>query len=330
MRFDQVRIFLFCLISSLHTFGIGQTNTSFPILNFNTTARNSALGGINVGVFDYDPSTSLQLPSNLTPLQDGLLQMNYVNYFADSDIAILNYTFNQNKMGVLSTSLVYCNYGHFEYADPSGQFLDQTFSVNDVMFQLGHGRKLSDKLQIGINMKLAGSFYERYRSYALATDLSFTYFDKIKNLGSYFLVKNFGRQIMKFYPSQVNYNLPFALELGVNKKLKYAPIRFHATYRNLDKWNLVMIPENNFNSFGRTLFSHFIFGSELMFSENFHFRFGYNFLSRMELQPNARPGTSGLSWGIQLNIKKMMVNFTNAKFHMSGTSNHFSIIRKIN
>ena len=256
--------------------------------------------------------------------------MNYVNYFADSDIAILNYTFNQNKMGVLSTSLVYCNYGHFEYADPSGQFLDQTFSVNDVMFQLGHGRKLSDKLQIGINMKLAGSFYERYRSYALATDLSFTYFDKIKNFGSYFLVKNFGRQIMKFYPSQVNYNLPFAVEWGINKKLKYAPIRFHATYRNLNRWNLVMISENNLNSFGRTLFSHFIFGSELMFSENFHFRFGYNFLSRMELQPNARPGTSGLSWGIQLKIKKMMINFTNAKFHMSGTSNHFSIIRKIN
>ena len=233
-------------------------------------------------------------------------------------------------MGVLSTSLVYCNYGHFEYADPSGQFLDQTFSVNDIMFQLGHGRKLNDKLQIGINMKLAGSFYERYRSYALATDLSFTYFDKIKNFGSYFLVKNLGRSIMKFYPSQVNYNLPFSLELGINKKLKYAPIRFHATYRNLDRWNLVMIPENNFNSFGRTLFSHFIFGSELMFSENFHFRFGYNFLSRMELQPNARPGTSGLSWGIQLKIKKMMINFTNAKFHMSGTSNHFSIIRKIN
>ena len=330
MRFTEVRIFLFCLISSLYSFGIGQSNTSFPILNFNTTARNSALGGINVGIFDHDPSTSIQLPSNLTPLQDGLLQMNYVNYFADSDIAILNYTFDQNKVGVLSTSLVYCNYGHFEYADPSGQFLDQTFSVNDIMFQLGHGRKLSDKLQIGINMKLAGSFYERYRSFALATDLSFTYFDKIKNFGSYFLVKNFGRQIMKFYPSQVNYNLPFSLELGVNKKLKYAPIRFHATYRNIDRWNLVMIPENNFNSFRRTLFSHFIFGSELMFSENFHFRFGYNFLNRMELQPSARPGTSGLSWGIQLKIKKMMINFTNAKFHMSGTSNHFSIIRKIN
>ena len=256
--------------------------------------------------------------------------MNYVNYFADSDIAILNYTFDQKKVGVLSTSLVYCNYGYFEYADPSGQFLDQTFSVNDIMFQLGHGRKLSDKLQIGINMKLAGSFYERYRSFALATDLSLTYFDKIKNFGSYFLVKNLGRQIMKFYPSQLNYKLPFSLELGVNKKLEYAPIRFHATYRNIERWNLVMMPENNFNSFRKTLFSHFIFGSELMFSENFHFRFGYNFLNRMELQPSARPGTSGLSWGVQLKIKKMMINFTNAKFHMSGTSNHFSIIRKIN
>ena len=330
MRFTEVRIFLFCLISSLYSLGIGQSNTSFPILNFSTTARNSALGGINLGIFDHDPSTSIQLPSNLTPLQDGLLQMNYVNYFADSDIAILNYTFDQKKVGVLSTSLVYCNYGYFEYADPSGQFLDQTFSVNDIMFQLGHGRKLSDKLQIGINIKLAGSFYERYRSFALATDLSLTYFDKKKNLGSYFLVKNLGRQIMKFYPSQLNYKLPFSLELGVNKKLEYAPIQFHATYRNIDRWNLVMMPENNFNSFRRTLFSHFIFGSELMFSENFHFRFGYNFLNRMELQPSARPGTSGLSWGVQLKIKKMMINFTNAKFHMSGTSNHFSIIRKIN
>ncbi len=325
-----MRIFLFCLISNLYSLGIGQSNTSFPILNFNTTARNSALGGINVGIFDHDPSTSIQLPSNLTPLQNGLLQMNYVNYFADSDIAILNYTFDQKKVGVLSTSLVYCNYGYFEYADPSGQFLDQTFSVNDIMFQLGHGRKLSDKLQIGINMKLAGSFYERYRSFALATDLSLTYFDKIKNFGSYFLVKNLGRQIMKFYPSQLNYKLPFSLELGVNKKLEYAPIRFHATYRNIERWNLVMMPENNFNSIRKTLFSHFIFGSELMFSENFHFRFGYNFLNRMELQPSARPGTSGLSWGVQLKIKKMMINFTNAKFHMSGTSNHFSIIRKIN
>ena len=325
-----MRIFLFCLISSLYSLGIGQSNTSFPILNFNTTARNSALGGINVGIFDHDPSTSIQLPSNLTPLQDGLLQMNYINYFADSDIAILNYTFDQKKVGVLSTSLVYCNYCNFEYSDPSGQFLDQTFSVNDIMFQLGHGRKLSDKLQIGINMKLAGSFYERYRSFALATDLSLTYFDKTKNFGSYFLVKNLGRQIMKFYPSQLNYKLPFSLELGVNKKLEYAPIRFHATYRNIDRWNLVIMPENNFYSFRRTLFSHFIFGSELMFSENFHFRFGYNFLNRMELQPSARPGTSGLSWGVQLKIKKMMINFTNAKFHMSGTSNHFSIIRKIN
>ena len=49
----------------------------------------------------------------------------------------------------------------------------------------------------------------------------------------------------------------------------------------------------------------------------------------MELQPNSRPGTSGLSWGIQLKIKKLMINFTSAKFHMSGISNHFSIIRKI-
>ena len=46
--------------------------------------------------------------------------------------------------------------------------------------------EIKDKLQIGINMKLAGSFYERYRSFALATDLSLTYFDKTRILDHFF------------------------------------------------------------------------------------------------------------------------------------------------
>ncbi len=327
-----MRIYFFLVFYGISYFNIGQSNTSFSILNFNTTARNSALGGLNVGVLEDDPSTTIQLPSNLLPSQDGFLQMNYVNYFADSDIAILNYIFNNRKIGTLSTSLIYCNYGQFEYADPSGLFSDQTFSANDIMLQLGHGRKLRNNLQLGINLKIAGSFYERYSALALATDLSLTYFDKSNNLGSYFIVKNLGRPIIKYYQSNIDYDLPLSIELGINKKLKYAPIRFHASYRNLENWNNVMISGNEISSiysYGKIFFAHMIFASEFMFSEHFHFRFGYNFLNRMQLQPDSRPGTSGLSWGIQIKVKKMIINFTNAKFHMAGTSNHFSIIRKI-
>ena len=92
MRNLLLTIYIF--ISLIH---FGQSNTTFNALNFNTTARISALGGTNVGVFDHDPSTSLLLPSNLERTRGSLL-MNYVNYFADTDIAILSYILKSMKL----------------------------------------------------------------------------------------------------------------------------------------------------------------------------------------------------------------------------------------
>ena len=327
MRNLLLTIYIF--ISLIH---FGQSNTTFNALNFNTTARISALGGTNVGVFDHDPSTSLLLPSNLTKEQEGSLLMNYVNYFADTDIAILSYIFKINEIGIFSTSLTYCNYGQFDYADPSGDFSGQQFSANDILLQIGHAKRLANNLQVGLNLKFVGSFYEQYNALAFASDLSITYYDKSKDFGSFILLKNLGGPIKKYYQSGIRYRLPFTGELGVNKKLEHAPIRFNLSYKHLEKWDMLSSNTENDNSlenFGRSFFSHLTLGTELLFSDNFHFRFGYNFLNRMNLQPTSRPGTSGISWGTQFKIKKLIIAYTNAKFHMSGTSNHISVIRKI-
>ena len=314
-----------------------QMLSSYSILNNNCTARNSSLGGYPIGLFDSDPSLAIFLPSNLSILNKNQLVLNYNNHFADSDFGMINYNFQINKKGIFSTTLFYNNYGKFEYFDASGNSLGNSFSANDWILQIGHSKKLHDKLQIGLNLKFIASIYEQYSSYAVGSDLSLTYFDNQKQFGGYLLLSNVGTTL-KNYNNLSNYNnkLPFNSVIGINSKLKHAPLRFHISYNHLHKWsfnnesNLNPSKAIDFNTIFNQFFNHFVFGTELLFSENFNVRLGYDLLSRNELQPTSRPGTTGISWGVGFKVKGFKINYSNSKYHFSGVSNNLTIVKKLN
>ena len=314
-----------------------QMLSSYSILNNNCTARNSSLGGYPIGLFDSDPSLAIFLPSNLSILNKNQLVLNYNNHFADSDFGMINYNFQINKKGIFSTTLFYNNYGKFEYFDASGNSLGNSFSANDWILQIGHSKKLYDKLQIGLNLKFIASIYEQYSSYAVGSDLSLTYFDNQKQFGGYLLLSNVGTTL-KNYNNLSNYNnkLPFNSVIGINSKLKHAPLRFHISYNHLHKWsfnnesNLNPSEAIDFNTIFNQFFNHFVFGTELLFSENFNVRLGYDLLSRNELQPTSRPGTTGISWGVGFKVKGFKINYSNSKYHFSGVSNNLTIVKKVN
>ena len=314
-----------------------QMLSSYSILNNNCTARNSSLGGYPIGLFDSDPSLAIFLPSNLSILNKNQLVLNYNNHFADSDFGMINYNFQINKKGIFSTTLFYNNYGKFEYFDASGNSLGNSFSANDWILQIGHSKKLHDKLQIGLNLKFIASIYEQYSSYAVGSDLSLTYFDNQKQFGGYLLLSNVGTTL-KNYNNLSNYNnkLPFNSIIGINSKLKHAPLRFHISYNHLHKWsfnnesNLNPSEAIDFNTIFNQFFNHFVFGTELLFSENFNVRLGYDLLSRNELQPTSRPGTTGISWGVGFKVKGFKINYSNSKYHFSGVSNNLTIVKKLN
>ena len=334
MRLLLIQILFFFFINFCFA---QQIVTSYSILNNNCTARNSSLGGYPIGLFDSDPSLAIFLPSNLSILNKNQLVLNYNNHFADSDFGMINYNFQIKKKGIFSGTLFYNNYGKFEYFDASGNSLGNSFSVNDWIFQIGHSRKLHENFQIGLNLKFIASLYEQYSSYALASDVSITYFDDKNQIGGYVLLSNIGSSL-KNYNNKINYNnkLPFNSVIGFNTKLKYAPVRFHISYNHLHKWsfnntaNLNSTESAPFNEAVSQLFNHFVLGTELLFSENFHVRFGYDLLSRNELQPQSRPGTTGVSWGIGIKIKGFKINYSNSKYHFSGISNNLTIVKKLN
>lgn len=331
----RLKVLIILILTSSFCFS-QQAVTSYSILNNNSTSRNSSLGGYPTGVFDSeDASIAIFLPSNLLPSHDKQLVINYNNHFADSDFGMLNYSFKVKENGVFSTSLFYNNYGDFEYYTPSGTSLGNSFTASDWIFQLGHSKKLSENIQIGVNLKFLGSVFEQYKSFAIGSDISLTYFEEEKQIGGYLLLSNIGTTIKSYQESNYNNKLPFSSVLGVNTKLKHAPIRFHFSYHHLNKWSFSPKTQTSsqssvqINQLFYNFFNHIVIGTEFLFSKNFNMRFGYDFLSRNDLQPESRPGTTGISWGVGFKVKSLKINYSNSKYHFSGTSNNITIIKQL-
>tara|TARA_B100001287_G_scaffold274821_1_gene281003 strand:- start:2096 stop:3091 length:996 start_codon:yes stop_codon:yes gene_type:complete len=305
---------------------------SFGILNNSNSAKVAALGGYPTAAFEDDPSTGVSMPSNLTKENSGQVVINYLNHFADTDQGMISYSHHFKELGVFSSSLIFCNYGKFDYSDPNGVFNGSEFGARDLMTQIGYSKKIFEKFQIGFNLKFVSSVYEQYNASALGFDVSTTYFNKENQFGGSLLVQNLGRSLNTFSSNTKKEDLPSNIQISVNKKLSYSPIRFHIIYHDLQTWNNKSSSSNNSNRLEfltENFLNHVVLASEFLFSENFNFRIGYNFKNRMDLQPISRAGGIGFSWGVGLRIKKLNINYSYSRYHFSGNSNNLTIIRRI-
>jgi hypothetical protein len=315
---------------------------TFDFMRFSNSARLEALGGYAISLYDNDATLGVNNPSVLNVNHHGQFNLNYVNYFADSDYGYSSYAHYLKNIGTLSTSVMYANYGKFEYADASGQRNGSQFSANEILLQAGLGRPLDSNFSIGTNLKFGGSFLESYSAYAIAMDFAINYQNRAKEFGAGLIFQNLGLQL-KSYQKNNREPLPFAINLGVSKKLGHAPFRFTFTYHDLQRWNLTYFDPLtqqsidpltgspiaiDYPSFLNQFFNHIVIGTEFLLSKNFHLRFGYDFKRRFEMTPISRPGTTGISWGIGFKVKKIKISYSNAKYHFAGTSNHITIATK--
>ncbi|MFL2571611.1 MAG: type IX secretion system protein PorQ [Parvicellaceae bacterium] len=312
---------------------------TFDFMQFSNSARLEALGGYAISLSDDDASLGVINPAILNIAHHGQFHLNYVNYFADSDYGFSSYAHHLKNIGTLSTSIMYANYGKFDYADASGERNGSQFSANDLLIQIGLGRSLDSNFSIGGNFKLGSSFLEAYNAFGFAFDVALNYQNRAKEFGAGLLIQNVGMQL-KSYTANNREPLPLSINLGISKKLGHAPFRFTFTYHDIQRWNLTYfdvstqqstdpltgLPVEIINpSFLTQFFNHIVIGSEFLLSKNFHLRFGYNFKRRFEMKPISRPGTTGISWGIGFKVKKLKLSYANSKYHFSGTSNHITL-----
>lgn len=330
-----ITAFFLCVQVSAQTGG----NNTYEFLNLSSSARIAALGGKLIPVKDNDLNLVFCNPAVLNSEMHQQLTFSGVSYFADIKYGYVAYARDIKKLGSFAAGMHYVNYGDFTETDAAGQELGE-FKAAEYALNLSWARPLvsDSSLTIGTTLKTIYSSLEDYSSFGLAVDLGVNYYLPESMFNFSLVAKNAGRQLT-YYTAGNNEPLPFEIVFGVSKKLAKAPFRFSVNYTHIEKFDLSYEdpvkaseidpitgePNDEKISFGDKLLPHFILGTELLLSKNFHVRGGYNFQRRKELGVESKMSTVGITWGFGFRISKFHFSYGRAIYHLAGASNHFSL-----
>lgn len=328
---------------------VGGRNT-YDFLDLVQPARVSAIGGSNVSVIDSDLNIGYQNPAHLNAEMHQNLAFNFVDYFAGITYGNVAYAHHIDSIGTFSANLIYANYGKIQETDQTGLFTGTEIRSGDVALNLGYSRKMDSLFRLGGNFKLINSSIAGYNSFGVAVDLGASYYNPSRELSAGLVLKNIGAQISS-YTSGNREALPFEIQLGISKRLKYAPFRISLTLENLQKWDLTLEDPNlqpetdpltgdlipiKQPGFLEKAARHIVIGGELLLSKNFHIRGGFNYRRRAELRLDNRPGMTGFSIGAGFRINRFHLSYARSSYHRVGGTNTFSVttnlgsFRKVN
>ncbi len=320
------------LLNSILTHAQQAGSNTYDFLNLTNSARVGALGGNQVGMNLDDVSLVFHNPANLSDKLHHSLTFNYVPYVSDIKMTYAGYAHHIENIGTFGISVHAINYGTFDRADVNGN-LNGTFSASEYAINLSYSKMLSTKLRAGISLKPIISNLEQYNSLGIAVDIGVLYHSEDELFSAGLTLKNVGSQITTY--NDTYEPLPTDLQIGISKKLAHAPFRFSLTAQDLFDWNMkyevndgndeIIEGEGNDGNAFDQLTRHMIFGVEVVPSDNFYVAVGYNHRRRQELGISEKMSTTGFSWGFGFRVYKFHFAYGSARYHLAGSSNHFSI-----
>lgn len=307
---------------------------SFQFLHVPENARLAALGGINVSLRDQDPNLIFFNPAALNDSMQQRAAINYTPYFANTSQTTLAYVLPVARRS-LGLSMKYFDYGTSDQYDAAGN-QQGSFRSSDFALQGTYAVQSGDFI-VGITPKLIGSYLETYSAYAFAVDMGAIYQHPEKELTVGLAVKNIGGTL-KSYTDEDRLNLPIDVQLGGSYKLEHVPLRFSLTAHHLQQFDIVYQdpalatrldasgqPVSEDKTFSDKLLRHFVAGAELVLSDGFQLRAGYNFLRGRELSLQEVTGGAGFSLGAMLRVRSFDIGYTYGFYHAAGGSSFLSL-----
>jgi hypothetical protein len=333
-------LILFCLITTFAGRAQIGGETTYQFLELTNSARIAALGGTQVALTD---TGDLNLPfHNPALLHEGMnnnFLVNYVNYLADINYGYVSYAPQINLKGNLAFGMNYINYGEFKEATETGELTGNYFKAAEYALHIIYSDSYK-RLRYGVNIKPVYSVFESYQSFGLAADLGITYSSKDSLTNVALVARNIGGQFTTYYADGNREAIPFNLQAGISSKLRHAPVVFSLTMQHLTHWDLAWDESEEEQtletwyvrqeSFAKQIMRHAVLGVEILPSDNFILRAGYNYQRRQELKYDEKLSTVGFSMGFGVKVKRFRLDFATSRFHLAGSSNLFSLAINLN
>ena len=312
----------------------------YSFLNLSPSARVTGLAGNLITVRDDDVSLAYNNPAALNPEMSGKIQFGNNFYLSDIKHGYFSYGQFIKKWDItVHGGMQYIGYGEFQATDEIGNIIG-TFDAGEYAFTVGAGKELYERLSVGANLKMITSRFESYQSAGISADLAAMFHDTSRLINVTFLMKNIGTQFST-YTEGNRESLPFEMQVGISKRLKYLPFRLSIIYRYLDKWNITYDdpdseedifffgedPSSGNNFFIDNLARHFVVNGEFLFGkkDNFRVRLGYSHLNRKELTVRNLRSLAGFAFGIGMKINRFRIDFGQGFTHLGAGQTHLGI-----
>lgn len=339
MMQKYILLLFLCFVVIAGNAQIGGEKT-YQFLELTNSARIAALGGNQIAIAD---STDLNLPYHnpaaLHQSMEDKILVNYVNYLADVNYGYASVSKSFDSIGNFALGMHYINYGKFNEATDLGELTGSTFKASEYAIHIIYSNHYK-RFRYGAALKPVLSLFESYQSFGLAADLGLSFASKGKFTNVSLVARNIGGQITTYYDNGEREQIPLNIQAGISQRLRHAPILLSLNMQYLNQWDLgnaTKEEEGGSGDFydpeeglGKQIMRHLVWGVEILPSENFIIRAGYNYQRRQELKFNDRAAMVGLSAGFGLKIKRFRLDYAISQYHLAGSSNLFSLTVNIN
>lgn len=319
------RIFLFFL-TFVFFFGkaFAQESTSvFNFLNLPVSSHSTALGGKNTSLIEDDISLAAQNPALLSGVTDKTIGLGFLTYMKGSKAGSASYAQMAGERGTWGVHAQFVGYGSIKETNENGESTG-SFSPLDFCMTGQYSYELTDHLVGGASGKIIYSHYGEFTSCALAVDLGLNYFTEEKDFSISAVAKNIGTQVKKF--GNKHERLPFDMEVGITKGFGHAPISMSVTLVDLTRWNSDQYysPKGKVGK-GKIITNHIIAGVDITPMSLFYVSAGYNFRRAFEMKAAGSSHAAGLSFGAGVNLQKIKVGMSYAKYHVGAPTLAFNV-----
>ncbi|MCX6337624.1 MAG: type IX secretion system protein PorQ [Bacteroidetes bacterium] len=332
VRFFGMILFMCVTSASAQTLG---GNAVFSYLLQPNAAKLSSLGGVNISSIGNDLGMAYNNPALL---RDDMHQQISTSFYSFAEgvqqLGFVNAYHHQKSNTNIALGVQYLSYGSITQTDPSGNILG-VFKPADytIQFMLSHIYKTN--WWVGLTTKYINSSYGQYHATGLAFDWGIAYLNSNKLLQVSFLAKNMGTQLSTYVPAAPKEELPFDLQLGITKKLENAPFQFSLTAHHLQQFNILyndpifnnLEGDTRFNqkNTAQKIFTHLVFSSELILSDQLQINTGLNLMRRQSLNAyNMTNGLNGFTLGFGLHLNKLHIQYATG-FYQQNLFHQFSL-----
>jgi hypothetical protein len=303
---------------------------SFDFVHVPSTARLSALGGVNVSLADRDVGFFAGNPALAGDTLSGMAAVHYQFYAGDAGQAFFAYAHDFGKAGMVMFGIQHMQYGALQGYDLNGTETGE-FNSGETALMIGKSHQQGN-FRIGVNIKGVFSNIAGYRAGALMVDLGGVFIHPDKPLTAGLVIRNAGF-VLSEYTSRTNSSIPFDVQAGVTLKPEHMPLRFSVTAFNLTQADVTYYdPDSNDEKPGmlQKVLSHLSLGTEILIHKNATLLAGYNYFVRQGLKLPEGGGGAGISLGAAVHIKSFEFTFSRSGYVAGNAGYSFTLSANVN